>query len=87
MALFRRIQVSMSLPRFAIVFSMSFSSGYGFRLEGNALQLSSAHQLVVSRPTEELSRRAQAEWNTTYMNSELNQVEVCLFEVSANQVP
>ncbi|XP_064459763.1 protein hobbit-like [Ornithodoros turicata] len=82
----RSIQLAVSLHKFQVCFWTSLARQHGFELLGGRLQLSSEHTLGLEHIHDGLAHRPRAIWSVAYMNCELGDSEVWLYNVNAKHL-
>lgn len=80
--IFKDIRVTVSLNRFQILYWSSVSKRHGIHIMGGELTHSSEHSLkLVMNSADGLKHRQLADWQVAYMNSNLSNVEVWLYNL------
>lgn len=83
----RDIRITSSLSSFQIVYWSSVTKRHGIQILGGELVHSSEHSFkLLSNNGESLNRRPQAFWQTNFMNSNLTNVEVWLYNLSSDDL-
>ncbi|XP_035224476.1 protein KIAA0100-like isoform X2 [Stegodyphus dumicola] len=76
---YHRLCVSLNLHKFKIIYWMSFAKQRGLELIGGHLFLSSEHTQTLVPVADGLKHRPRANWNIGYLNSELTDSEIWLY--------
>ncbi|XP_054707310.1 LOW QUALITY PROTEIN: protein hobbit-like [Uloborus diversus] len=76
---YHRLCVSLNLHKFKIIYWMSFAKQRGLELIGGRLFLSSEHTQTLVPENDGLKHRPRAVWNIGYLNSELCDSEIWLY--------
>ncbi|XP_077510503.1 bridge-like lipid transfer protein family member hobbit isoform X1 [Amblyomma americanum] len=79
----RQLQLSLALHKFQVCYWTSLARQHGFELLAGRIQLSSEHSLVLDTLRDGLLHRPRASWSVSYMNCELGDSEVWLYNASA----
>uniref|UniRef100_A0A224YP88 Protein, containing Apt1 domain n=1 Tax=Rhipicephalus zambeziensis TaxID=60191 RepID=A0A224YP88_9ACAR len=78
----RQLQLSLALHKFQVCYWTSLARQHGFELLAGRIQLSSEHSLVLDTLRDGLLHRPRANWSVSYMNCELGDSEVWLYNAS-----
>ncbi|GBN08188.1 Protein KIAA0100, partial [Araneus ventricosus] len=76
---YNRLCISLNLHKFKIIYWMSFAKQRGLELIGGRLSLSTEHTLTLTNINDGLRHRPRANWNIGYLNSELSDSEIWLY--------
>ncbi|GFS83721.1 protein KIAA0100 [Nephila pilipes] len=76
---YNRLCISLNLHKFKIIYWMSFAKQRGLELVGGRLFLSSEHTLALTNLNDGLKHRPRANWNIGYLNTELSDSEIWLY--------
>ncbi|KAF8767944.1 Protein KIAA0100 like protein [Argiope bruennichi] len=76
---YNRLCISLNLHKFKIIYWMSFAKQRGLELIGGRLFLSTEHTLTLTNVNDGLKHRPRANWNIGYLNSELSDSEIWLY--------
>lgn len=80
--LFKNVRLCVNLNRLQILYWSSVSKRHGIQIIGGELMHSSEHSLkLVQNKVDKLKHRSQCDWQTVYMNSELTNVDLWLFNL------
>lgn len=80
--IFKEVRVNISLNRFQILYWSSVSKRHGIHMMGGSFTHSSEHTLKLSTESHDgLKHRPSADWQTVFMNLELANVEVWLYNL------
>lgn len=83
----RQLQLSLALHKFQVCYWASLGRQHGFELLAGRLQLSSEHSLALDTLRDGLLHRPRANWSVSYMNCELGDSEVWLYNASTEGAP
>ncbi|KAL3182953.1 hypothetical protein MRX96_006749 [Rhipicephalus microplus] len=78
----RQLQLSLALHKFQVCYWDSLARQHGFELLAGRIQLSSEHSLVLDTLRDGLLHRPRASWSVFYMNCELGDSKVWLYNAS-----
>lgn len=76
---YQRLCISLNLHKFKIIYWMSFAKQRGLELVGGRLFLSSEHTQTLTEIDDGMKHRPRATWNIGYLNSELCDSEIWLY--------
>ncbi|KAI1295879.1 Uncharacterized protein HDE_05272 [Halotydeus destructor] len=76
---FKKVRVSVHLHKLKAAYWSSFSKTWGCQVLGDSLSHSAEHSLTLVPYDDGLSRRPRPAWSMTYMNTEINDVEIWLY--------
>ncbi|GIX80787.1 protein KIAA0100 [Caerostris darwini] len=76
---YNRLCISLNLHKFKIIYWMSFAKQRGLELVGGRLFLSTEHTLSLANVNDGLKHRPRANWNIGYLNTELSDSEIWLY--------
>ncbi|XP_015914174.1 protein hobbit [Parasteatoda tepidariorum] len=76
---YHRLCVSLNLHKFKIIYWMSFAKQRGLEVRGGRLSLSSENTQSITNLNDGLKRRPRPVWNIGYLNSELSDSEIWLY--------
>lgn len=83
---YRKAHLQMSLHKFQVLYWMSHALHRGFELNGGRVSFSSEHNLSLHPVDDGLIHRPRADWNTLYMNCELNDAEIWLKSILSEKM-
>ncbi|KAG8178260.1 hypothetical protein JTE90_018807, partial [Oedothorax gibbosus] len=76
---YNRLCISWNLHKFKIIYWMSFAKQRGLELVGGRLSLSTEHTQTLANVNDGLKHRPRVNWNVGYLNSELADSEIWLY--------
>ncbi|XP_029850428.2 protein KIAA0100 [Ixodes scapularis] len=79
----KSLQLAVALHKFQVCYWTSLAKQHGFELLAGRLQLSSEHGLTLEPVRDGLLHRPRANWSVVYMNCELGDSEVWLYNTSS----